>query len=226
MATLVVLAAFQGVFQAVSITLSRGLRYFSKISFQNEIHRLEKEKLKYQLKLKQLEGLSQENKTLRRALNLPEKKDLILIGTEIIAFSPSSWHRHIFVDAGKKRNVKESMLVIDENGYLLGKTIQVEQNHSKVILLRNPDFQTPVIVGKGVPGMLRGSLAGPEILYIEEEEKISVGDPVYAPFSSFDSFVKVGEITKIQKTRDSLFCSVDVKIFARDKLPQIVFIVK
>ncbi len=223
---LVVLIAFGGVFQAVTLYLSKGVINFSKTSFQDKIAQLNQEKLLYQLRLTQLKNLSEENRTLREALNFKKREELSLVGAEIIAFSPSSWHKYVFLNAGEKNNVAQGMLVVDKNGYLMGKVTEVYRDRCKVILIKNPDFQTPVLINNKVSGLLQGSLSGIEVLYIEEGEKIDIGDLVYTTLSPFDSSVKVGKVSRVRKIEDSLFYQVRVDTSSEDRLSRVAFIVK
>ncbi|MCF7873580.1 MAG: rod shape-determining protein MreC [Candidatus Omnitrophica bacterium] len=208
------------------LSLSESFSSLSKSSYQNKLDQLRKKNLKYQLKLKQFKNLSEENKLLREALNFKNKDDLGLIGAEIIAFAPSSWHKYIFLNLGKNKKVKKNMLVVDKDGNLIGKIEEVYPQRCKVILIKNPDFQTPVSINNRVLGLLQGTLSGVEVLYIEKSNQINISEPIYAAFSPFNSVVKVGEISKIKTNKSDLFYEVQVDTSAKDKLPQVVFILK
>jgi len=223
---LIALAAFRGAFQAVIISISENLTVFSKLSLQDELEQLRQEKLLYQLKFNQLRNLKEENQELREALNFKKQGDISLVGAEIIAFSPSSWHRYVFVNVGEKEKINEGMLVVDKNGHLIGKVTEVYPKRSKIVLLNNPDFQTPASINNKVSGLLQGSLSKIEILYIEEGDKINVGDLVYAATNPFDSSIKAGKVSRIRKSEDSLFYEISVETFSKEALPPIVFIVK
>jgi rod shape-determining protein MreC len=212
--------------QAIILSLSESFHSLSESSYQNKLNQLRGKNLQYQLKLGQFKNLAKENKTLRQALNFKKQGGVGLAGAEVIAFSPSSWHKHIFLNLGKNKEIKKNMLVVDEAGNLIGKVEEVYLNRCKVVLIKNPDFQTPVSIDNRVLGLLQGTLSGVEILYVEKSEQISGSEPVYAAFSPFNSAVKVGKIYQIKKNKNSLFYEIKVDTFVKDKLPQVVFILK
>ncbi|MCF7870321.1 MAG: rod shape-determining protein MreC [Candidatus Omnitrophica bacterium] len=215
---------FRKPFQVIILSLSESFFTLSESSYQNKLNQLRKKNLQYQLKLGQFNSLVKENKTLRQALNFKKQGGVGLVGGEVIAFSPSSWHKHIFLNLGKNKEIKKNMLVVDESGNLIGKVEEVYLNRCKVILIKNPDFQTPVSIGNRTLGLLQGTLSGIEILYVEKSEQINTSEPVYT--SSSNSAVKVGKISQIKKNKNSLFYEIEVDIFVKDKLPQVVFILK
>jgi len=223
---LLVLSAFGGAIKNLALSLSQSFLSLSNSSHQREISRFEKENLDCQLKLKQYKRLAKENKILREALNFKNKDNLGLVGSEIIAFSPSSWHQYIFLNVGENEAISQNMLVVDKDGNLVGKVKEVYADRSKVILIRNPDFQTPVSIDNRILGLLQGNLSGVEILYVEESNQINLSEPIYAALSPFTSIVKVGKISRIKKAKDSFFYEIEVDISAQDKLPQVLFIVK
>jgi rod shape-determining protein MreC len=212
--------------QAIILSLAESFFTLSESSYQNKLNQLREKNLQYQLKLDQFKNLEKENKTLRQALNFKKQGDIGLVGGEVIAFSPSSWHKHIFLDLGQNKKIKKDMLVVDESGNLIGKVEEVYPNRCKVILIKNPDFQTPVAIGNRILGLLQGTLAGVEILYVEKSEQINTSELVYAALSPFNSAVKVGKVSQIKKNKNSLFHEIKVDIFVKDKLPKVVFILK
>lgn len=224
--TLVVLIAYGGVLQSLLLSFSEGFMRLSRPSLQKEEERLNRQILTYQMKLGRLENLITENEILRKALAFKERAGIELIGAEVIAFSPSSWHRYIFIGAGKNDGVVKDMLVVDQEGYLVGKVAWAEKSRAQVILLTNPDFQTPVLVNNKIAGLLQGNLSGTEILYIEKKEDIKPGDLVHAALSSFEPAIKAGKITRVRKGEDELFSEVGVDVFFKKQLPRIVFVVK
>lgn len=223
---LLVLNIFRNIARTIAISVASSFFNLSDSSRKTEIKQLEKKNLNYRLKLAQYQNLAKENKVLREALNFKNKDNLNLIGAEITAFSPSSWQQYVFLNSGQDKNIKEGMLVIDKNGNLIGKIKEVYKNRSKMILIKNSDFQTPVSINGQTLGMLQGTLSGVEILYVEKSHQIEVAEPVYAAITPVASYIKIGKISKIKKNEDDLFYEINVDLFATRKLPQIVFILK
>ncbi len=223
---MLVLNIFRNTFRTIAISVASSFFNLSDSSRKTEIKQLEKKNLNYRLKLAQYQNLAKENKVLREALNFKNKDNLNLIGAEITAFSPSSWQQYVFLNSGQDKNIKEGMLVIDKNGNLIGKIKEVYKNRSKMILIKNSDFQTPVSINGQTLGLLQGTLSGVEILYVEKSHQIEVAEPVYAAITPAASYIKIGKISKIKKNEDDLFYEINVELFSTKKLPQIVFILK
>lgn len=223
---MIVFNVFRDTFRAIAISLSDSFFTSSRPAYPNKINQLQEKNLNCQLKLEQYQDLAKENQILREALDFKNKDNLNLTGAEIVAFSPSSWQQYIYLNSGKDKQIKKGMLVIDKDGNLIGKIKEVYENRSKVVLIKNPDFQIPVSIGQETLGLLQGTLSGVEILYVEKSNKIDSLKPVYAAISSSASYIKIGEISKIKKSKNSLFYEIQVDIFAKDKLPQVVFILR
>ncbi|MCF7916926.1 MAG: rod shape-determining protein MreC [Candidatus Omnitrophica bacterium] len=223
---LLVFNSFKDTFQSIAISLSSSFFSLSRSTYQTKIDQLQKQNLNCQLKLDQYKNLAKENQALREALDFKNKENLNLVGAEIIAFSPSSWQQYIFLNSGQDKKIKKGMVVIDKNGNLIGKIKEVYKKRSKVILIKNPDFQIPVVLGDQALGLLQGTLSGVEILYVEKSNKLNLSELVYTAASPVASSVRIGKISSIKKSKNSLFYEIQVDIFAKDKLPQVVFILK
>lgn len=174
----------------------------------------------------QLNALQQENQKLRNALQFKKRNEVKLIGAEIISFDPSNWRRIITVNQGKINNIEPQLYAINEEGFLLGKVISSQQNTSQIRLITDPDFNIPVFIGSNIFGLLQGSLRGVKILYIERDEKINVGDSVWAQLPLYSFPLYIGEVKKITSPTDSLFLDVEINLLAKEPILHTIFILK
>ena len=94
------------------------------------------------------------------------------------------------------------------------------------MLIDDTDFNLPVFVGKSSCGLLKGSLGGIKILYIENSENIQNHDKVWIKDPSFTFTLYIGEVRQVHKDPDSLFCDVDVRLLSENPLLHKLFIVE
>jgi len=194
--------------------------------FQQEIEKLKKENLTLSFQLQQFKALESENEKLREVLNFKNQKKLELAGVEIIAFSPSTWERAVFINSGDKDGLKPGMFAIDEEGNLFGKLVEVKESSSRLAIVSDPNFNLPVFIGDEVFGLLKGNLDGAKILYVENGENLQNGDLVWFKIPPFTAPIKIGTIKSIHKSTSSLFWKIDVKLLLKDKILNKIFIVK
>jgi rod shape-determining protein MreC len=187
---------------------------------------LEKRNLALTLKVRELQYLKPENERLRKALAFKEEKKTDLIGTEIVSLDPSTWRRIVVINAGKDKGINSGSYAIDEHGWLVGKIIEIGNTRSRLILIDDPNFSLPVFVGENSFGLLKGSLGGVKILYIENAEQIKAKDKVWLKISSLASPIYIGEIKKVIHDKDSLFLDVEAKIFSQNPFVHKIFIIK
>jgi rod shape-determining protein MreC len=212
-------------FENFFISFSRRL-LLSPHQYPVAVRELEKRNLAYSLQIRQLEHLKEENEQLRQALDFKKEKKASIIGTDIIAFDPSSWRRIVFINVGRTSGVSEGSYAVNEKGYLVGRILEARDNYSRLILLDDPDFSLSVFVGNVSFGLLRGGLEGIKVLYIENAERVRIGDTIWMKMSSFNFPLYIGEVKKITRNADSLFLEVDVKPFIEATIPNKIFILK
>ena len=225
MAWLLFFLPFKGAIRSALIFFSRQLKTTPR-KYSQEIEELKKDKIALSLQLEEFKQLKEENDILRDAFDLKIAEKLNLIGTEVIAFSPSNWHREVVINTGIKSGVSEGLLVIDENGGLVGRILKVENNSSRLLLVSDPNFNVPVFVGKEAFGMFKGNLVGAKILYIEDGDKIASGDKVWLKNPSSGSVIQIGKVGNVKKSDASLFWDVDVELFLKASVFDKLFIVK
>ncbi|MDD3296817.1 MAG: rod shape-determining protein MreC [Candidatus Omnitrophica bacterium] len=217
--------SFRGPLEAVIVMFSRQLTV-SPQAVLSQIYKLQEENLSLKLQISQYTQLEEDNKRLQEALGFENDKKIELIGSEIIAFSPSDWRRQVMLNAGSTKGVSEGAFVVDQKGNLVGKIMEVKKNLSVLLLVSDPDFNLPVIVGAKGVGMLKGDFSGAKILYIDSEDEIASGDIILASLPGYGTTLKIGSVKKIQKNNNDLFWEVDASLFMKTVYFKRIFIVK
>lgn len=216
---------FKGTVQKIFVFFSRRL-LIAPLEVSRHLEKAKEKNLSLILKVRELQYLKEENKKLKKALGFKEETGINIIGGDIISFDPSSWRKVVIINSGKDEGLAKGLYAIDENGLLIGKVVEVRQNYSRIILIDDPDFTLPVFVGNKSYGLLKGSLGGVKIFYIEKDEDIREKDKVWCKIQALNFPLYIGEVERIIQNQDSLFKDVEVKIFSDNPLFHKIFVVK
>ena len=195
-----------------------------EISQKNE--NLRKENISLQIKIKEFQDLKKENQYLRKALNFKKSNKIDLVGVGILSFSPSSWQRYLLLNGGEDINLKKGLLAVNEKGKLIGKITEVKKTFSHLLLINDPNFKLSVFVGKFSSGLLKGTLTGAKILYIEKKEAIKKGDKVWVKTDSLSFPIEVGKVKSIKKGTNQLFCDIAVELTSESIFFNKIFILR
>lgn len=206
-------------------SLSRNLTLNTKEDSQI-LESLKREKLAVNLKLKEYELIARENERLKKALNFKEKNNTNFIGADIVSFNPSSWRRIVVIDAGKNQGLEKGLYAVNEDGYLIGRITETNNNYSRLMLVDDPDFGLAVFAGENCFGFLQGGLGRVKILYVENSEEVKTGDKVWFKTPFMDSPIYIGRIKTAKKDTNSLFQDIEVKLFTKNIILHKVFVIK
>lgn len=202
-------------------------RLFSpQTNSQKTISTLEQEMVARDLKLAEYKTLLEENDRLRKALDFKTKTSYQLTGAEVLVFSPSAWQRLVVISAGRDQGIEKGFFAIDAEGNLAGKIVEVDKNFSRLMLVSDPDFSAPVFIGKNNLGLFKGGLAGAQVLYIEDAESITVGDPVSLKVSQLPIPLEIGKVKRLTKDSNSLFWDLEVELIQKKGFFSKVYIIK
>ena len=155
------------------------------VDFINDLRLAKKENLKLKeeiIRLKQWQTLAfkniRENGAYKKLLN-STSNDLNIIKTAaIVHHSPKLYTRSIIINAGLDHQVEKNFAVINERG-LVGKTILVTKNNSKVLLINDQNSSVPVrSVNRDFYAVMKGSADGKYLIssFIKDNIKPLVGD--------------------------------------------------
>lgn len=199
---------------------------FNPTRYGQTIQELKKKNLSLSLQIRQLHYLKIENERLRKALQFYEGRQINLIGADIVSFDPSSWRRAVVLDVGKTKGITEGAYAVDDQGWLIGKIVDVNNKFSRLIFVDDPNFTAPVFIGMNSFGLLKGGVGNVKILYIEDGDKIELKDKVWLKIPTLTFPIYIGEVKRISKENNSLFCNVEIQLFSKDYPSHKVFIIQ
>ena len=162
-----------------------------------------------------LENYKTENEMLRKMLNFMESyKFLSLLPANIVNNNFSIYSNSAIINVGGSDNISKNLTVLDENGYLVGKTIQVGKSNSKIQLVSDNNFSVSVKLGQSISqfkptynkmGILEGVL---------KTSLIKKGDIVYTSGISeiYPSDIPIAKIVSFSKNNSNMFQKVEVEI--------------
>lgn len=179
--------------------------------------------LKLRLALNNTSNIIEENDRLRIMLDLYQKNEDTFLSSQVIAQSPFDWEQRVKIDKGSDDGINVKDLVVDHNGFLLGKIDSVDKKNSWVLLLSDPDFKISVLCN-GQRYLLKGdSKREGRLLYVPYDDPIKNKDKIIVRNSSLNMpNIPVAEVLEVNQDRN--FLTADVKVtFASD--PQDVSLV-
>lgn len=180
-------------------------------------------------KLRQCSSLNEENERLRKMLSIEKKYPLTLVAASVLWKDPTDWKRIVVIDKGKRDNLMKDMLVINGDGFLVGKIAEVTNNFSYVMLLTDPSFKIIATVdNKPVEGLYRGNLVGGGTFsYIAEDAPIAEKDRLHISENSmYPSGFLIGSVQRIRKGKDAFSLTIEVGTAADISGSTYVFVVK
>ncbi len=180
-----------------------------KVKKENEALRKENRKLKQEIA--SLLPLRKENKSLREMLNLEDRRGYQFVFAKVIARNvPEDL---ILINKGADE-LKEGMVVVDEEENLVGKVVEVFDNYSQVKLITAEGEMTAVYFGeKEVTAETEGQGSLSLLLtLVPPEEEIRKKDMVFTAGlnKNMPAGVLVGEIKEVVKS--------DVKAYKEAKI--------
>lgn len=190
----------------------------SRTSLEEKYEKLRKENLRLKLRISHLNSILEENKRLKRLLELKEKHTRLL-AAKVIGTSPVQWQKEVIIDKGRKKGVKKGDIVIDYQGNLVGKVERLKDNTSWVLLSSDPNFKISAYC-RDLRVILKGSLfKEARLLYVPFDYQIKPGDKIYTSVDFFDGLpIAIGEVSSVEKKEGSLTQTVFVRLYCTRKL--------
>jgi rod shape-determining protein MreC len=195
-------------FKEFFLTFSR----VKEISLENEHLKLSLEKQKY-LSLDN-QNLLEENKQLRKLLELKEKSKYEIIIAQISYIDSLNPYETISINKGKSQGIEKNMAVTSDYG-VIGRIKKVYDDYSTVELITSNKSYTSAIDSNGNSlAILRGE--GNEILnleYVVKATNINVGDKIYTSGISdiYKKNLYLGEVISIDD-EDEMFKQIEVEL--------------
>ena len=144
----------------------------------------------------------------------------------MISMVPSRFKKAIIVEGGRNRGIKDGALIMDDNGFLMGKVSRAYEDYSEIILVNDPDFYITVKI-KNSMGLLKGTLGGAlKVFYIDNKAEIKSNDEVLALSYHTHSALAVGKVRNALKERNDFFMDITVEPYSKLYPYKTVFAVK
>ena len=192
--------------------------YQDILSAKEENEFLSKKNVQLSLLNSKLINYEIENKRLRDMLEFKREsfKHLSLLPAKVVNsnFSPSI--ESVIINVGLEDGISNNLSVIDFNGYLVGKIIDIGKKNSKVQLISDNNFSVSIKIGQNISiGQFKSTYGNLGILEgIIKTSVISVDDIVYTSGISeiYPSDLPVAKVTNNNKKKNKLFQDVSVEI--------------
>lgn len=175
---------------------------------------LEEENQKLLSQIQSLKELEAENVELKSLLDYKISSEREILVANVINRDPMN-PNILIINVGKKQGVKPGQAVIVNDGIMVAKIIEVENDAAKLRLLTDNFSKIAVKVSDDyeVSGLLSGSLGlGMDLTYIPEQQDIKKGDLVVT--SNMNEFIPaglvVGTVEEVQFSKEEIFKSASI----------------
>ncbi len=179
----------------------------------DSLSELEQEVARLSVALADYEELASENEKLRALLNFSKKQDYKTEYANIIAkegiFSESS-QRDLIIDKGARAGLKKGLAVLSEEGVVVGKIIDLDDETARVCLSTSPgcQFAASILNESQSQGLSDGRLGLTiEMSYIPQLEKIDRNDLVISSGLSEDipRGLVLGKVSEIKSESNEVW---------------------
>ena len=177
-------------------------RWVLQARLQEDNEKLEADNRKLRLELRALQAVEEENKELRRSLQMREKVPEDMIAAEISGVEQSPYFRvvKLQIDRGEAF-VRPGMAVIADAG-VVGRIDRAEATHADVMLITDPRSKVAVEVARTrAPGILAGEDEDTCIVHVASDFPVHVGDIIQT--SGVDELFPrgqpVGQVVRVEE---------------------------
>lgn len=159
---------------------------------------------------------TQENKDLKKLLDLPFVDGADAIAAQVVEGAPSNFEFTVQIGKGESDGVGVDMPVVTGAG-LVGRVLEVSHDRATVLLVKDPESGVGVRIEKsGTPGVVkgRGDSDTLRVDFVDPNADVTKGEVVYTSGqqnSPFPAAVPVGTVSKVSKARGDLQQDVLVK---------------
>jgi rod shape-determining protein MreC len=195
--------------------VKNGSEYFTELSqAQSESAEARKKLALQSLRAGQVEQLTQENKRLRKLLELREQLAIPVLAAEVLYDAADPYTRKVIIDKGQVHKVELGSPVLDESG-VLGQVTRVYPLVSEVTLVVDRDLAIPVLnVRTGARSVAYGDPivggSGMELRFMGSNADVQEGDllttsgvdGVYPPG------LPVARVSRIERHAESAFSKI------------------
>ncbi len=158
----------------------------------------------------------QENKELKRLLNLPFAEDADAIAAPVVDAAPGNFEFTVQIGKGSNDGVGVDMAVVTGAG-LVGRVTDVARDRSTVLLIKDPRSGVGVRIEKSqTTGILKGRADSGtlRVEFVDPNASVTEGELVYTSGlqnSPFPAAIPIAEVSKVTKARGDLQQDILVK---------------
>ncbi len=156
----------------------------------------------------------EENKELRRLLEISQRHEGRVIAAGVIARDPDNWFESINLDRGYKHGVTKDMVAISSEG-VVGRVISASQYTSRVRLISSEKSAIPAqLISSGELGVIYGEGKNTCVMkYVNADARPNVGEQVITSRLSriYPPGKILGTVSKIYGRDQILYQAIQVK---------------
>jgi rod shape-determining protein MreC len=188
----------------------------SASSIKSENARLRRELDQVRGQSDRARAATQENKELKRLLNLPFAEDADAIAAPVVDAAPGNFEFTVQIGKGSNDGVGVDMAVVTGAG-LVGRVTDVARDRSTVLLIKDPRSGVGVRIEKSqTTGILKGRADSGtlRVEFVDPNASVTEGELVYTSGlqnSPFPAAIPIAEVSKVTKARGDLQQDILVK---------------
>ena len=156
----------------------------------------------------------EENKNLRKLLEISEVQQGRVIAAEVVARDPDNWFRSIRINKGSRSGVKKDMVAISPDG-IVGRVVETSDNTSKIRLIFSERSAIPAqLVSSGELGVVYGEGKNTCVMrYINADAQVKIGEQVISSRLGriYPPGKILGTVSKLYGRDQLLYQAVQVK---------------
>ena len=159
---------------------------------------------------------TQENKELKKLLDLPYVDDSDAIAAQVVEGAPSNFEFTVQIGKGESDGVGIDMPVVTGAG-LVGRVLEVSRDRATVLLVKDPQSGVGArIENSTTPGIVkgRGDSDSLRVDFVDPNADVTKGEVVYTSGqqnSPFPAAIPIGTVSKVTKAHGDLQQDVLVK---------------
>jgi rod shape-determining protein MreC len=152
---------------------------------------------------------TEENKELKKLLDLPFVEDANSIAAQVVEGAPSNFQFTVQIGKGESDGVGVDMPVVTGAG-LVGRVLEVSRDRATVLLVKDPESGVGVKIEKsGATGVVKGRGDGNTVRadFVDPNAEVTKGEIVYTSGlqnSPFPGAIPFGTVSRVTKTPGDL----------------------
>ena len=199
-------------------------------NLKSENEKLIEENQRLVAEVSRLKDESEENRIMRKELELGTKKNFHAEAGFIIAQDPQGLDSFAVIDKGKNAGFEKGMPVIISNGLLVGRIAEVFPNTTRVVFITDPESAINArIEDSGARGIVRGEFGlGIKMDMISQVEEVKEGDTVITSGlgGEMPHGLVIGRVNQASQSSDRLFQQATLLPAVDFSELRIVFVIK